>query len=321
MPNLIMEAVPPARTGEATGFNALVRSVGASLGSQVTATIRRGDRSGQWRARRLRYTTAFVVSAGVALVAAVLANSFRDRSENSRDVSRKLNVANLLDGNVRIADNAIRVAVELIDGASGFSKWSTSFDRPLSNLLALDSDVANAVSAALSSRLGKGDQARSRSGGTTIVGAFDAYLRGKELFDSQKDEASDRAALDYFGQSVQLDPEYAAARAARSRSLAVIANQYASTAIERRRLYGEAVTEARRAIASAEGFADAYAALGYALFYGTLDIAAADAPYEKAHELANGSADVLSLYALYRSRRGQFDRARSAMAARRRWIP
>ena len=72
-------------------------------------------------------------------------------------------------------------------------------------------------------------------------------------------------------------------------------------------------TEARRAIASAEGFADAYAALGYALFYGTLDIAAADAPYEKAHELANGSADVLSLYALYRSRRGQFDRARSAI--------
>lgn len=247
------------------------------------------------------------------VVGQVSSNSFRDRSENSRDVSRKLNVANLLDGNVRIADNAIRVAVELIDGASGFSKWSTSFDRPLSNLLALDSDVANAVSAALSSRLGKGDQARSRSGGTTIVGAFDAYLRGKELFDSQKDEASDRAALDYFGQSVQLDPEYAAARAARSRSLAVIANQYASTAIERRRLYGEAVTEARRAIASAEGFADAYAALGYALFYGTLDIAAADAPYEKAHELANGSADVLSLYALYRSRRGQFDRARSAI--------
>ena len=91
------------------------------------------------------------------VVGQVSSNSFRDRSENSRDVSRKLNVANLLDGNVRIADNAIRVAVELIDGASGFSKWSTSFDRPLSNLLALqDSDVANAVSAALSSRLGQG---------------------------------------------------------------------------------------------------------------------------------------------------------------------
>ena len=115
-------------------------------------------------------------------------NSFRGRSESSGDIARQLSVANLLDGNVRAVGDAVRVAVELIDGSSGFSKWSTSFDRPLSSLLQLDSDVANAVISALSTHLGKSKEPLARSGGTTMVAAFDFYLRGKELFDSQKDE-------------------------------------------------------------------------------------------------------------------------------------
>lgn len=239
-------------------------------------------------------------------------NAFRDRSDNSRAIAGKLGVANLLDGNVRAVGGQVRIAVELIDGGSGFSKWSRSFDRAMTNLLQLQTDVADAVSAALSAELAGGREARARSGGTDNVGAFDFYLRGKELFESQRDEASDRGALDQFGQAVRLDADYAAARAARSRALAVVANQYAQ-ADERRRLYAEAVAEARRAIASAGQFADGYAALGYALFYGMLDIGAADAPYRKAQELGDGSPEVLSLVALYRARRRQFGIAQPAI--------
>jgi tetratricopeptide (TPR) repeat protein len=196
----------------------------------------------------------------------------------------------------------------VIDGRSGFSKWSNSFDRPMDNLLQLQSDIANAVSAALSAQLGGGAEPEERSGGTTNVAAFDSYLRGKELFESQADEASDRAALAQFGNAVGRDPDYAAALAARSRALSVIANQY-SQANERRSLYAQAVADAQRAIRSAQRFADGYVALGYVLFYGRLDIGAADAPYRKAHDLGGGNAEVLSLYALYRARRRQFDRA------------
>ncbi|HUE78975.1 MAG TPA: TIR domain-containing protein [Sphingomicrobium sp.] len=235
-------------------------------------------------------------------------NAFRDRSESSRAIAGKLRVANLLDGNVRAVPGQVRIAVELIDGESGFSKWSNSFDRPVNNLLQLQSDIADAVSAALSAELGGGDEPRERSGGTSDVAAFDFYLRGKELFVSQHDEASDRGALAQFANAVRRDPDYAAARAARSRSLSVIANQYAQ-ADERRRLYRQAVAEARAAIRSADSFADGYVALGYALFYGMLDIGAAEIPYQKAHDLGDGNADVLSLYALYRARRRQFDRA------------
>jgi TolB-like protein/Tfp pilus assembly protein PilF len=241
-------------------------------------------------------------------------NKFRGQSEDSRGIGRQLDVASLLDGNVLVAGDVIRIAVELIEASSGFSRWSQKFERPMENILSLQDDIANAVDTALSARLTNPTaQSQARNGGTKNAAAFDTYLRGKDLFDSQKDEASDRGSLAAFTEAVQLDPTYAAARAARSRALAVIANEYAQAA-DRRPLYNQAVEEARRAVATAPQFADAYAALGYALFYGKLDIIAADGPYEEARQYGGGSADVLGLYAIYRARRRQFDLAVPAIS-------
>jgi TolB-like protein/Flp pilus assembly protein TadD len=250
----------------------------------------------------------------LSVVGQASSNIFRNPSDDSRGIARKLNVISLLDGNVLVAGNMIRIAVELVEGKSGFSRWSQKFERPLDNILTLQDDVATAVDTALSARFASPrKEPRARSGGTRSAAAFDAYLRGKDLFDSQRDEASDRGALQDFTQAVQLDPAYAAARAARSRALAVVANEYAQAAA-RRPLYQEAVEEARRAVAAAPQFANGLAALGYALFYGKLDIIAADGPYEKARQFGSGSAEVLGLYAIYRARRRQFDRAGPAIA-------
>ena len=250
----------------------------------------------------------------LSVVGQASSNAFRNPAVDSRGIARKLNVVSLLDGNVLVAGNMIRIAVELVEGKSGFSRWSQKFERPFDNILALQDDIATAVDTALSARFaGQQKELRARSGGTRSAAAFDAYLRGKDLFDSQRNEASDRASLAAFTEAVQVDPAYAAARAARSRALAVIANEYAQAAA-RRPLYHEAVEEARRAVAAAPQFADAQAALGYALFYGKLDIIAADGPYEKARQFGNGSAEVLGLYAIYRARRRQFDRAGPAIA-------
>jgi MFS family permease len=73
MPNLIVDAVPQHQTGEATGFNALVRSVGSSLGSQVSASILAGSIVAGGLPSDASFQTAFVLSAGVALVAAAMA--------------------------------------------------------------------------------------------------------------------------------------------------------------------------------------------------------------------------------------------------------
>jgi TolB-like protein len=247
------------------------------------------------------------------IVGQASSNEFRDRGNDSRSIARKLGVASLLDGNVLSEGGTVRIGVELIDGRNGFSRWSKRFELPMGNIIDAQEQIADAVGAALAVRLtNTTEQSPARTGATRNVAAFDAYLRGKDLFDSQRDEDSDRGALAQFTEAVQLDPKYAAARAARSRALAVIANAYAQ-ASERRPLYDEAVAEAKRAVASADQFADAYAALGYALFYGKLDIGSADGPYQKAGQLGSGSADVLGLCAIYRARRRQFDRALPAI--------
>ena len=262
-------------------------------------------------AAELRATLAR--NSALRVVGQASSNSVRNRADDSRAIARKLRVANLLDGNVLAAGNMVRIAVELIDGRTGFTRWSRKFERSMDNVLDLQDEVALAIGSALALRLADGaTAARDDGGGTKVPAAFDAFLRGKELFDSQHDEASDRAALAAFSDAVRIDPRYAAARAARSRSLAVLANVYAQ-ASERRRLYAEAVTEAQRAVADAPRFADAYAALGYALFYGKLDIIAADGPYEQARRFGSGSADTLGLYAVYNARRRRFDRAMPAI--------
>lgn len=249
----------------------------------------------------------------LSVVGQTSSNKFRNASEDSAGIARELKVASLLDGNVFVAGNTIRIAVELIEGDSGFTRWSEKFERSLDNVLQLQDDVADAVDAALSTKFaGHESDSQARSGGTRNAAAFDRYLRGKDLFDSQRDEASDRGSLAEFSAAVQLDPNYGAARAGRSRALAVIANEYAQ-ASERVQLYAEAVDEASRAIGAAPQFANAHAALGYALFYGELDILGADGPYEKARQFGSGSTDVLGLYAVYRARRRQFDRAEPAI--------
>ena len=78
-------------------------------------------------------------------------NKFRDPSDDSRGIARKLNVSSLLDGNIMVAGNVIRIAVELVQGSTGFSRWSEKFERQLSDILSLQDDIANAVDSALSS--------------------------------------------------------------------------------------------------------------------------------------------------------------------------
>lgn len=249
----------------------------------------------------------------IKVVGQASSNAVAEGTDRGPTIARKLGVANLLDGNLRAADGQVRIAVELIDGATGFSKWSQSFDRPIANLLELQDEVADAVFGALLPRLlGTSEEDRTRSGGTSNSAAYDLFLRGREEFELQTDEASDRAALASFAAAIALDPRYAAALAGQSRALAVVANQY-EQAEGRRRSYAQAVEAARRAIAAAPEFPDGHAALGYALFYGMLDVSAADEPYRQALALGSGSADTLGLVALYRARRKQFDLARPTM--------
>lgn len=243
-------------------------------------------------------------------------NRFRESEEDVRRISRQLNVGYVLDGNVRREGETLRISAELVDGATGFPRWTQVFDGPVGDVFAIQEQIAVAVTGALTAevmaRSSGADGARSR-GATTDLAAYDAFLRGKDLFDRGSDEASDRAALAAFDAAIAADPRYAIAHAARARTLTVIGNQYDEGAV-RRATYTAAIVAAQRGVALAADVAETQSALGFALFNGRIDARAARAPYDRSLELGRGDADVLSRYALYSARCGRFDAARPAIA-------
>lgn len=251
------------------------------------------------------------------VMAQASSSQFRERQDDAVTIAGKLGVAYLLDGSVRRAGDVVRVTSDLIDGATGFSLWSQPFDRALSDIFAVQREIAGTVVRAIVTKFEPGDgvpldPAPAAVGGTDSVEAYDAYLRGRALYELSADEASERAALAQFDAAIAADPGYAAAHAARARSLTAIANQYGHAG-ELAAFYDQAIESAQRAIGLGPDLADAHSTLGFTLFQGRLDARAARAPFERSRELGAGEATVLARYALFSARTGRHREASDAM--------
>ncbi|MFO1408577.1 MAG: TIR domain-containing protein [Steroidobacteraceae bacterium] len=257
-------------------------------------------------------------NARLQVMAQASSATFAGSHEDAEGIAAKLGVSYLLTGSVRRSGDVVRVAADLIDGGTGFSRWSQSFDRRITDIFAVQSEIAATVAEALVARVSADSGAMTAmsnpdaAGSTSNISAFDAYLRGRALYDLSADEASERAALAQFDAAIAADRNYAAAWAARARSLTAIANQYAAVG-QREGMYDEAIASAERAIAIAPDLADAHSTLGYTLFQGRLDARAARAPFERSLQTGAGEATVLARYAQYSARTGRVAEARSAM--------
>jgi TolB-like protein/tetratricopeptide (TPR) repeat protein len=254
--------------------------------------------------------SALARNPALKVAAPTSANAFRDRQSDAKAIGSKLGVAFLLEGSVRRAGDVVRVAAELVDTKTGFSKWSQSFDRQLTDVFAVQSEIARIVAEALAVRVAV---AQPGVGGTTNVAAYDAFLKGRALFNADGGEESDRAALAQFDAAIAADPKYADAYAARSRSLVAIANQYAKSN-EARSLYDDAIKTAKQATALAPDLASAQLSLGQAYSTGRLDVVSATGPFSRAANLGAGDADILILYAVFCARSGKVKEAIEAAA-------
>jgi TolB-like protein/Flp pilus assembly protein TadD len=226
-------------------------------------------------------------------------NSFRDKEVDAKAIASKLGVGYILDGSVRRAGETLRITAQLIDGNTGFDNWSQSFDRKMGDVFAVQSEIATFVVDALVAKLaGDKTSAKTSVGGTNSTEAFDAYLKGRAAYESVGGEAADRKALAWFDKAIAVDPNFAKAHAARSRTLASIAAG-TTKARELRLLYESAIISAKKALTLAPELADAHSALGYALVHGRQDMRAARAPFEQSRKLGWGDADVLTRFAGY----------------------
>ncbi len=235
----------------------------------------------------------------------------RDNTTDPEKITAQLAVDFILSGSVRQAGGALKIVAELINGASGVILWSRTFDRKLDDIFAMQSEIADTVTEALSAQVAAVLPLDQTIGAKPNTAAFDAYLRGKALFDSNLGEASDRAALAQFDSAVSADPNYAAAHAARARTLSAIANG-TSDASALRSLYEGSVEAARRAVQLGPALANAWAALGNAYSYGLQDMRSAKQPFRKARELGWGDADILTPYIDYCTQMAWTDEADTA---------
>lgn len=248
-------------------------------------------------------------NAGLMVLAGTTSASASKDGEDAKTISSKLGVGYLLDGSVQRSGDKVRVSTNLTDGRTGFSEWSQSVDRKLDDIFAFQSEIAKSVANALSVHMAVDAPSL---GGTHNAKAYEAYLRGKALYNLAKDEESDREARANFEVAVAADPDFALAHAALSRVLASLASQNAK-ASELKPLYSAAVQQAERAIGLAPKLAEGHLALGYTKFAGFLDVRGAKPSYDKAYEYGRGDADIILLYALYTVRARRFAEARDAI--------
>ena len=248
---------------------------------------------------------------------AASAGGFKTAEADTRQIAQALGVTNLLLGTVRQTGDQVRITARLVDGANGLDRWSKGFDQQMSDVLAVQAQIATTVADSLVSSLAQdAGWTAQRPGGTADALAFDAYVKGQALYTAGTD---DRAALAAFDAAVARDPGYGAALAARARTLTVIANTESDAARGARRR-SEALATARKAIAIAPTMAEGHAALGFLLMT-QLDLDAARSSYQRSFELGLGNAPILAAYAEFSANVGDFAPADEAIMRARRLDP
>jgi TolB-like protein len=132
---------------------------------------------------------------------------FKGEHVDLSTIAHKLNVASVLEGSVRRSGRTIRVTAQLNNAVTGFHMWSQTYDRDLGDVLALQADIANAVTEALRVSV-LGDQAaRVELGGTRNPAAFDAYLRASQAYRGGLDKQGLQDAIVGYSEAIRLDPD------------------------------------------------------------------------------------------------------------------
>jgi TolB-like protein len=133
---------------------------------------------------------------------------FRGKDVEFSEIGKRLNVGHILEGSVRKAGNRIRVTAQLIKVSDGFHLWSERYDRDLTDIFAIQDEIATAIANALQVKLSVSSAAQTRY--KPNPDAHEAYLRGRHILLKIRPETLPKAK-EYFEEAISLDPEYALA--------------------------------------------------------------------------------------------------------------
>jgi TolB-like protein len=233
---------------------------------------------------------------------------YQSKPGNLAEIAKQLRVANILEGSVQKAGDTVRVSVNLIQAASDSHLWANTYDRKLTDIFGVESEIAKRIAAALQAKLtGREEQAFAVKP-TNNPEAYDAYLRGLAFqarsYASQFSDLT-RKAIGFYEQAVQLDPKFAIAWARLSRADAVLYFNRDDTATAAR---GDA---AKRALKNAQNLEpnspETLLAQAYYQYWVLRDYDLAKATFSRVRELLPGSSVVPGALALIARRQGHWD--------------
>jgi TolB-like protein/tetratricopeptide (TPR) repeat protein len=248
---------------------------------------------------------------GFKVAAKTSSDHFRNHDKDATAIGAQLGVAWLLDGSVRRSGSTVRISTELVDAQSGLSKWTKSYDRQLSDIFAVQSEIASTVIQEVTGAIPAATAALIKSG-TTRIAAYDAYLKGRGFYSNDDGADADNKALASFDEAIAADPNYAQAHVMRAEALLDIAGSYAKLD-QIPGLYAEALAAGQRALALAPDLASAHLVVGEEQLFARLDFRAAKPYFDKAMALGGHDSHVLGTFAYFAVRAGRIADALTAV--------
>jgi TolB-like protein/cytochrome c-type biogenesis protein CcmH/NrfG len=147
---------------------------------------------------------------GLLVIARTSALAYRGRAVKVQELSREVEVHYVLQGSVRKLGNRVRIVIQLIDGQTGRQLWAERYDRALTDIFAVQDEVATQVVSALAVTLTQGERRRIRRKDTDNLEAYDSYLRGRQLVFQRCAKAVEEARP-LLERAIELDPQFAQA--------------------------------------------------------------------------------------------------------------
>ncbi len=167
---------------------------------------------------------------GLRVAARTSAFSFKGKNEDLRIIGEKLNVANVLEGSVRRSGNRLRITAQLIAAGDGYHLWSERYDRELTDVFAVQDEIASAIAAKLQVTLIKPPDETSLPATTSMVEAYEQCARGRAL--AARRGPAILAALECFKGAIALAPDYAPAYAGLGETYRVFAQYNFGDAVD-----------------------------------------------------------------------------------------
>jgi serine/threonine-protein kinase len=244
---------------------------------------------------------------GLRVAARTSSFAFQGKNVPVDEIARRLGVANLIEGSVRRSGGRVRINAQLVNARDGLTLWSQSYDRDLTDIFAVQQDIARSVAGMLQLRLPVGSAAGRRP--LADFAPYDLYLRGRAAW-ARRSPGGFTQAISLFQQAIDRDPQFALAYAG-------LADAYFGQAsyvyVPMSEGLPRARTAAERALALDGTLADAYASLARIQNNG-LEWDEAERSLRKAIELNRSLATAHHQYALLLAQRGRLDEARKEIA-------